>query len=51
MKERSGLVAFWKNYDRKQVLRYAQIADELGMSNKTLYNKLNQVEANEKKAA
>ena len=30
MQERSGLVAFWKNYDRKQVLRYAQDADELG---------------------
>jgi F420-dependent oxidoreductase-like protein len=29
MKEKSGLVAFWKNYDREQVLRYAQIADEL----------------------
>jgi len=28
--ERSGLVAFWKNYNRKQVLRYAQEADELG---------------------
>jgi F420-dependent oxidoreductase-like protein len=30
MKERTGLVAFWKNYDRKNVLRYAQMADELG---------------------
>lgn len=30
MQERSGLVAFWKKYDRKAVLRYAQIADELG---------------------
>ncbi|TFH24292.1 MAG: LLM class flavin-dependent oxidoreductase [Myxococcales bacterium] len=30
MTERSGLLAFWKNYDRKNVLRYAQIADELG---------------------
>lgn len=30
MQERSGLVAFWKNYDRKAVLRYAQQADELG---------------------
>jgi len=29
-KPRTGLVAFWKNYDRKAVLRYAQIADELG---------------------
>ncbi|RMD82302.1 MAG: LLM class flavin-dependent oxidoreductase [Candidatus Dadabacteria bacterium] len=27
---RTGLVAFWKNYDRKNVLRYAQMADELG---------------------
>jgi alkanesulfonate monooxygenase SsuD/methylene tetrahydromethanopterin reductase-like flavin-dependent oxidoreductase (luciferase family) len=25
-----GLVAFWKNYDRKQTLRAAQLADELG---------------------
>lgn len=30
MQEKSGLVAFWKNYDRKAVLRYAQEADELG---------------------
>lgn len=30
MSERSGLLAFWKNYDRKSILRYAQIADELG---------------------
>ncbi len=30
MKEKSGLVVFWKNYDRKAVLRYAQEADELG---------------------
>lgn len=30
MTERSGLVAFWKNYNRKQVLRHAQEADELG---------------------
>jgi len=30
MKERTGLVAFWKNYNRAEVLRYAQIADELG---------------------
>jgi F420-dependent oxidoreductase-like protein len=30
MTERTALVAFWKKYDRKQVLRYAQIADELG---------------------
>ena len=30
MRERTGVVAFWKNYDRKAVLRYAQQADELG---------------------
>lgn len=30
MKETTGLVAFWKNYDREKILRYAQIADELG---------------------
>jgi F420-dependent oxidoreductase-like protein len=30
MAEHTGLVAFWKNYDRKSVLRYAEIADELG---------------------
>ena len=30
MTERTGLVAFWKKYDRKSVLRYAQVADELG---------------------
>lgn len=30
MKEKSALVVFWKNYDRKAVLRYAQEADELG---------------------
>jgi len=30
MGERTGLVAFWKKYDRKAVLRYAQIADDLG---------------------
>ena len=30
MSERTGLVAFWKNYDRKSVLRYAVMADELG---------------------
>jgi F420-dependent oxidoreductase-like protein len=28
--ERSGVVAFWKNYNRKQVLRHAEEADELG---------------------
>lgn len=30
MTERTGLVAFWKNYDRKLYLRAAQLADELG---------------------
>jgi alkanesulfonate monooxygenase SsuD/methylene tetrahydromethanopterin reductase-like flavin-dependent oxidoreductase (luciferase family) len=30
MAERIGLVAFWKNYDRKLYLRAAQLADELG---------------------
>ena len=30
MDERSGLLTFWKNHDRKNVLRYAQMADELG---------------------
>jgi F420-dependent oxidoreductase-like protein len=30
MQERTGLVAFWKNYDRKAVLDYARQADELG---------------------
>src|SRR5205807_2109149 len=30
MRERIGLVAFWKNYDRKLYLRAAQLADELG---------------------
>jgi alkanesulfonate monooxygenase SsuD/methylene tetrahydromethanopterin reductase-like flavin-dependent oxidoreductase (luciferase family) len=28
--ERTGLLAFWKNYDRKLYLRAAQLADELG---------------------
>jgi len=28
--ERTGLVVFWKNYDRKNVLRAAEQADELG---------------------
>jgi F420-dependent oxidoreductase-like protein len=28
--ERTGLIAFWKNYDRKMYLRAAQLADELG---------------------
>ena len=30
MTERVGLLAFWKNYDRKMYLRAAQLADELG---------------------
>jgi F420-dependent oxidoreductase-like protein len=30
VKERTALVPFWKNYDRKAILRYAQEADELG---------------------
>lgn len=30
MSERIGLLAFWKNYDRKLYLRAAQLADELG---------------------
>jgi alkanesulfonate monooxygenase SsuD/methylene tetrahydromethanopterin reductase-like flavin-dependent oxidoreductase (luciferase family) len=30
MIERTGLVAFWKNYDRKLFLKAAQLADELG---------------------
>ncbi len=30
MADRIGLVAFWKNYDRKLYLRAAQLADELG---------------------
>lgn len=30
MSERTGLVVFWKNYDRKNVLRAAEQADELG---------------------
>ncbi|HYC57403.1 MAG TPA: LLM class flavin-dependent oxidoreductase [Candidatus Binatia bacterium] len=30
MQERTGLVPFWKNYDRKAMLRYVQQADELG---------------------
>lgn len=30
MSERTGLLAFWKNYDRKLYLRAAQLADELG---------------------
>jgi alkanesulfonate monooxygenase SsuD/methylene tetrahydromethanopterin reductase-like flavin-dependent oxidoreductase (luciferase family) len=29
-RERIGLVAFWKNYDRKLYLKAAQLADELG---------------------
>ena len=27
MKEKIGLVAFWKNYDRKQFLKAVQLAD------------------------
>jgi F420-dependent oxidoreductase-like protein len=30
MSEPTGLLAFWKNYDRKLYLRAAQLADELG---------------------
>jgi alkanesulfonate monooxygenase SsuD/methylene tetrahydromethanopterin reductase-like flavin-dependent oxidoreductase (luciferase family) len=30
MSERIGLLAFWKNYDRKLYLRAAQLADDLG---------------------
>ena len=30
MTERTGLLAFWKNYDRKLYLRAAQLADDLG---------------------
>lgn len=30
MTERIGLVAFWKNYDRKLFLRAAELADDLG---------------------
>lgn len=30
MAMRTGVVAFWKNYDRKTYLRAAQLADELG---------------------
>ena len=30
MTDRTGLLAFWKNYDRKLYLRAAQLADELG---------------------
>ena len=29
-KPRIGVVAFWKNYDRKLYLKAAQLADELG---------------------
>ena len=28
--DRTGLLAFWKNYDRKQTLRAVQLADDLG---------------------
>jgi alkanesulfonate monooxygenase SsuD/methylene tetrahydromethanopterin reductase-like flavin-dependent oxidoreductase (luciferase family) len=27
---KQGVVAFWKNYDRKAVIRAAQLAEELG---------------------
>ena len=30
MPERTGIVPFWKNYDRKAVLRFAQLAEDLG---------------------
>lgn len=30
MAEQTGILAFWKNYDRKMYLRAAQLADELG---------------------
>src|SRR5512139_3049618 len=30
MSNRIGIVPFWKNYDRKAVIRYAQVAEELG---------------------
>lgn len=30
MSERIGIVPFWKNYDRKMVLRAAQLAEDLG---------------------
>ncbi len=30
MTERTGLLAFWKNYDRKLYLRAAELADDLG---------------------
>src|SRR4051812_3137543 len=30
MSERIGLLAFWKNYDRKLYLRAAELADDLG---------------------
>src|SRR5947207_323568 len=30
MTERIGLLAFWKNYDRKLYLRAAELADDLG---------------------
>jgi F420-dependent oxidoreductase-like protein len=30
MTERTGLVAFWKNYDRKLYVRAAELADDLG---------------------
>jgi F420-dependent oxidoreductase-like protein len=30
LKEKTALVPFWKNYDRKAIIRYAQEADDLG---------------------
>lgn len=30
MAETTGIVPFWKNYDRKAVLRFAQMAEDLG---------------------
>jgi hypothetical protein len=30
MSNRIGVVPFWKNYDRKTVIRVAQMAEELG---------------------
>jgi len=30
MSNRIGVVPFWKNYDRKSVLRAAQLAEDLG---------------------
>ena len=30
MDQRIGIVPFWKGYDRKEVLKAARLADELG---------------------